>query len=108
MLTPERPPAAASFREGCIMTDPQWQPIETAPRGPFVLLYVPDAQLETGPVTIGRWWPPIEPRDERGRFAKGKFEPADWHGWLGTDGDNLPSWCDPTHWRPLPDPPEAS
>lgn len=81
---------------------PQWQPIESAPRDKFVLLLVPNGQLESGPVTMGMYWK-AEDRAANGRFAKGAFVPADWAGWLGTDADHSASWCDPTHWRPLPD-----
>jgi hypothetical protein len=82
-----------------------WKPIASAPRDRFVLLYVPNEQLETGPVTIGIYFPELtDDRDDRGRFIKKHpWWPADWSGWLGTDGDNSPSWCDPTHWMPLPD-----
>jgi hypothetical protein len=87
----------------------EWRPISTAPKDRFVLLHVPNGQLETGPVTIGIYFPSEddeELRDERGRFKKQHpWWPADWKGWLGTDGDNSSSWCDPTHWAPMPDPP---
>lgn len=83
-----------------------WQDIGTAPRdGSFILLHVPDAQLETGPVTIGMFFRE-ELRGEDGRFKPGLWYPADWSGWLATDGDNSPSWCNPTHWMPLPEPPK--
>ncbi len=77
-----------------------WRPIETAPRdGTFVLLHVPDG-LENGEVTIGAYWKADE-RDAKGRFMKGN-----WDGWLGMDVDIRSSWCDPTHWQPLPAAPE--
>jgi hypothetical protein len=88
----------------------EWRPIETAPKdGTFIMLYVPNGQLETGPVTIGIYFPELdELRDELGRFKKQHpWAPAHWKGWLGTDGDNSPSWCEPTHWMPLPKPPES-
>ena len=84
-----------------------WQPISSAPRHRFVLLYVPHGQLETGPVTIGIYFDSDDDRDEQGRFVKKHpWWPAAWNGWLGTDGDNSPSWCEPTHWMPLPEPPQ--
>jgi hypothetical protein len=80
-----------------------WQPIETAPRdGRFVMLHVPEGQLESGTVTIGAYWKSDE-RAENGRFLKGN-----WDGWLGMDVDIASSWCDPTDWMPLPEPPEAA
>ena len=90
------------------MTD--WKPIRTAPHDRFVLLYVPDGKLETGPVTIGIYLPAEdENRDARGRFIRTHpWWPANWNGWLGTDGDNNPSWCEPTHWMPLPEPPAST
>lgn len=81
------------------MTD-EWRPIETAPLdGSFVLLHCPGGQLESGAVTIGAYWK-AEERHATGRFMKGT-----WDGWLGMDADVMSSWCDPTHWRPLPSPP---
>lgn len=66
----------------------EWQPIETAPRGPWVLLWWPsitDCAL-VGYVLSGRWKCPI-----------GSFD-----GY--TEGeDNL---AGPTHWMPLPEPPK--
>lgn len=76
-----------------------WRPIETAPKnGKFMLLYVPSG-LESGTVTVGAYW------KEDQRTASGRFREGHWDGWLGMDADILPSWCDPTHWMPLPDPP---
>ena len=78
-----------------------WMPIETAPRdGRFLLLHVPEG-LESGTVTVGAYYR-CEDRAENGRFKKGN-----WDGWLGMDADVQSSWCDPTHWQPLPQPPEA-
>lgn len=86
----------------------EWKLIETAPKdGTFVLLFVPNERIETGPVTIGSYMR-IEERAENGRFKKGVFYPADWSGWLGMDADTLPSWCDPTHWMPPPEPPRIT
>lgn len=60
-----------------------WQPIETAPTdGRFVMLYVPNGQLETGPVTIGGYWK-AEDRQENGRFKKGEWARADFRGLAG-------------------------
>jgi hypothetical protein len=78
----------------------EWQLIESAPKdGTFVLLHVPEG-LETGVVTVGAY-SRFEPRDdETGRFKRGN-----WDGWLGMDADIMSSWCEPTHWQPLPAPP---
>ena len=77
-----------------------WMPIETAPRdGRFLLLHVPDG-LESGTVTVGAYYR-CEDRADNGRFKKGN-----WDGWLGMDADVQSSWCEPTHWMPLPIPPD--
>jgi hypothetical protein len=87
----------------------QWRPIKTAPRDRFVLLHVPNGQLESGPVTMGIWFPCEEEREATGRFKKQHpWWPADWQGWLGTDADNSSSWCEPTHWMEMPAPPVMS
>jgi uncharacterized protein DUF551 len=80
---------------------PAWQPIDSAPKdGRFVLLHVPTG-LESGTVTVGAYWKEDQ-RAENGRFKKGH-----WDGWLGMDADIVSSWCEPTHWSPLPEPPEC-
>ena len=80
----------------------EWKPIETAPKdGGFVLLHVPRG-LESGEVTVGAYWKADE------RAANGRFMKGHWDGWLGMDCDARSSWCDPTHWMPLPPPPERS
>jgi hypothetical protein len=85
-------------------TRPQWRPIETAPKdGTFVLIAVPEGELESGPVTIGQYLR-FEERDEDGKFKPGHFYPAT--GWCGMDGDGHPSDCEPTHWMPLPEGPQ--
>lgn len=73
-----------------------WQDIATAPKdGQFVLLHVPEG-LESGTVTVGAYWKETD-RNERGQFRAGN-----WDGWLGMDRDIASSWCEPTHWMPLP------
>ena len=77
----------------------EWQPIETAPKdGRFLLLHVPEG-LESGVITIGAYWKEEE-RSENGRFSKGH-----WDGWRGMDADIISSYCEPTYWQPLPEPP---
>jgi len=78
----------------------EWQDIKTAPKdGSFILLHCPNGQLESGDVTVGAYWKE-DRHSENGRFMLGK-----WWGWLGMDGDGMSSWCEPTHWMPLPAPP---
>jgi hypothetical protein len=62
----------------------KWQPIETAPKdGTRVLLHSPSTHTYTGIVAS---WCLIEER---------------WEEW----GDYYP--CSPTHWMPIPEPPDA-
>lgn len=61
-----------------------WQPIETAPRDTVLLLF----SIATG-ITIG--------------FFSDDMEVAKF-GWVTRDGLDL---IEPTHWRPMPPPPEV-
>lgn len=63
-----------------------WQPIETAPKdGSSVLVY---EGFE--PIVTEGWW---DAEDEM---------------WRPSGSRNYPFWHQPTHWQPLPDPPEPS
>jgi len=73
-----------------------WQPIETAPKdGTAVLLYKPDEEMMGSYTLVGFW-------DKQ------------WCNWAG-DGDALvyfsylyqKEYGHPTHWQPLPEPPEG-
>jgi hypothetical protein len=76
----------------------EWQPIATAPKdGRRVLVYAP----EWGDITCGEYHTNRE-RDDRGRFQAGG-----WAYWLAMDEDYRSSYCHPTHWMPLPEPPKA-
>lgn len=86
----------------------EWQPIETAPKdGTAILIWQPDGAKN--------WYMPRESlpdggiytlEDERllwfddGRYAIGYWRP--WGGW----GNRNSSTVEPTHWMPLPTPPE--
>lgn len=66
-----------------------WMPIETAPKKGIVLLYAP-----------------------KGLGGKPLVRQGEWHntvlqepGWLLHHGPELYARWEPTHWRPLPDPP---
>jgi len=77
----------------------EWQPIETAPKdGRVVLLF-------------GIWAGEIhgeydEPTIDIGSWGGGKsdYPGNDW--WHLTTGDNYACWMRPTHWMPLPEPPQ--
>ena len=71
-----------------------WRPIETAPKdGTAILGYVPiipgpgDSDATPNGDLIVIWW------EARGCW---------------TDDRDLPALCRPTHWMPLPEPPEPA
>jgi hypothetical protein len=67
-----------------------WLPIETAPKGPMIILY------GAGEVTVGGWISAADQGVEPG------MEHTVGAGWWSMD-----TVGDPTHWMPLPDPPEG-
>ena len=79
-----------------------WQPIETAPRdGTVIDLWVGGARFADC-----RWGKPDHCCGEAGQYCD-----SEWHGqpegWVVTDWNEV--LCvddDPTHWMPLPAPPE--
>ena len=75
--------ALAAIEESGIHLVKGWQPIETAPKdGTDVLLGA------EGWVIIGSWF---------------RFDDEGNGRWMHEDG----ATCDPTHWQPLPSPPEV-
>lgn len=82
-----------------------WKPIESAPKGdgeigPWILLYVPRGMegLDGETVTVGSYYRE-DYRDDKGRFKGG--------GWVGGEWDGmLTPGLEPTHWQPLPEPPD--
>jgi hypothetical protein len=66
----------------------EWQPIETAPVGPAVLL----SNIRANWVSVGwgRW---------QGNIPRPLWDAADDLGF---------GRCNPTHWMPLPEPPRAA
>ena len=87
----------------------EWQPIETAPKGPWLLLYVPDGveerAVDKAPlVTIGNY--------EADVFQSAQWLSVEtWHefwdygGMTGAGTSTYRSPIRPTHWMPLPAPP---
>jgi len=74
----------------------EWKPIETGPKdGTYVLLFYPTYKLH---VRIGNY-------EKREEFVNGKLKYSKEH-WK-CDVMSMPG-CDPqpTHWMPLPEPPE--
>jgi hypothetical protein len=103
-----------------------WQPIETAPKGVDVLVWYdhdadqyldpesPDkltnyaAWAESGDFMdgtgycIARWFPQQwESTDE---YGSGFWLPA---AWFAAENDDFARVVNPTHWMPLPEPPDA-
>lgn len=73
----------------------EWQPIETAPHGPSLLLYGALAGEISGPyagayICIGEW------------TGRGDYIGYDW---LCDNTDAYALWCKPTHWMKLPNVP---
>jgi hypothetical protein len=82
----------------------EWQPIETAPRDKQLLLGFRNS--------MGNW------RTVKGRYYTQETIEMDWEegdscpeGWYETStiSDDIPNcwFFDPTHWMPLPQPPES-
>ena len=105
-----------------------WQPIETAPRdGTDVLVWFDhDADPYQDPhnpehltdyavwadfgnyltgkgVTIAQWFP--EQWEAEDEYGSGYWLPA---AWFSRHSDDYEIACNPTHWQPLPEPPEAA
>lgn len=71
-----------------MVMDNGWLPIESAPKDENIWLYWPDA--------------PIDSRQQVGWF---ETDTADGQRWVN-DHDSMDCLC-PTHWQPLPKPPEG-
>ena len=81
----------------------EWQPIETAPKDAFVLLYE-DGAMRCGMWEGGKWAPAEIPIliDKVGNQLVGR-EVEEYRGErLGLAG----FLYEPTHWMPLPEPPK--
>ena len=72
----------------------EWQPIETAPKDGDQLVYCSD----TNEQFIAFWSKSIESDDEAWTF--GRFR--------NDVGELCSLVCRPTHWMPLPEPPETA
>jgi len=90
-----------------------WKPIETAPKdGTTVLLFCPQGDGSPGSTqrtTVGNWCcdpgGTTEYRDGDGRYM-GQDDRDGFEGWLSWDGGFSEDTMMPTHWRPLPPPPQ--
>jgi hypothetical protein len=78
----------------------EWQPIATAPRdGTKILVWIHQWAGEIHGVANATG-------NEIAYWANGTsdFPGADW--WVCAGGDGYATWCRPTHWMPLPAPPQ--
>ena len=75
----------------------EWQPIETAPKDKVILAYRPDAH-DWGKVAPAKW------DDQRHHKKPQPF----WSIWLRIGSTTESRAWVPTHWMPLPDPPNRN
>lgn len=78
----------------------EWQPIETAPKdGTWIMVAGTVWAGEVGGVARN-----ANPEVSIANYTSGKSDyPGDW--WNEAGGDYYATWCQPTHWMPLPPPP---
>lgn len=96
---PENCPECARDVIGVLDRALSWQPIETAPRDRYVLLFSPEAPAWDGNMEVGRWYG----YDEGG----GWWSCGGPNGGLELSGPGAPGHYGGrfTHWRELPEPP---
>lgn len=97
--------ATKAEAELAILRGEGWRPIESAPREPdqygltptIILGFAPDEEGYSLPSHEGYWRPAVS-----------TFTPAEKPGWVTCIDPNVPEpYAQPTHWRPLPAPPEV-
>lgn len=71
----------------------EWQPIETAPKNEYVLVFCPGAEEASQIMICGLL------------VFEGDPDPPDWYE-LNCDERPSPLDVDVTHWMPLPNPPK--
>lgn len=88
---------------------PKWLPIESAPKdGTNILVYT---EIATQPVVHIAWYRSEAEYEESGKFCFSDFCLEEWEGWWSYTRssvsqrklDDFP----PTHWMPLPQPPQT-
>ncbi len=86
-----------------------WQPIDTAPKDGTEIILARDDR-----VTSGFWMNEVEVMGSEfhstgaylGQYPTGEIKEAGWAGWMSQDG-GFTGEQPPTHWHPLPKPPET-
>jgi hypothetical protein len=98
---PRRP---ITIKEAMADTPSGWQPIETAPTdGMWVL-------LAGGKIGYGWWDEPKSPPVVVGQFThirNDEYKEDGWWHFAWYDGGFYGEYESPTHWMPIPEPPEA-
>jgi hypothetical protein len=88
----------------------EWRPIESAPKdGTDVLVY---KDVATVPVVHIAWYRSEEEWNESGQHCGFCDSLEEWLGWWSytrnsVTQERLEGYAEPTHWMPLPAPPEA-
>lgn len=77
-----------------------WQPIESAPRDAPILVFAHGEVLVAKWNTFGNGWGVSAPVPEQGNSPR-VAQPIGPYQFGGVE-----VWSGPTHWRPLPDPPQ--
>ena len=93
----------------------EWRDIESAPKdGTWLLLLIPDGieersyEIKDAPsITIGRWGPQ-DMKSAAWYSVEGYYEFWDYGGYTGAGTSDYQCTVQPTHWMPLPAPPEAA
>jgi len=90
-------------------SDDGWRTMESAPKdGTEVLVYKDVASV---PVVHIAWYRSEEEWNESGQHCGGWDTLEEWLGWWSytrnsVTQERLDGWAEPSHWRPLPSPPE--
>lgn len=91
-------------------SDDGWRTMESAPKdGTEVLVYKDVASV---PVVHIAWYRSEEEWNESGQHCGGWDTLEEWLGWWSytrnsVTQERLDGWAEPSHWRPLPSPPEG-
>lgn len=85
----------------------QWQPVETAPKHTELLVYREDAGVMLGIYTSPDAFTPESCWDKTAEELGDAFEAEDWFLFCWDGAERADDDLAPTHWIPLPSPPET-